>query len=44
MTTQAITGDLPGRARELVNEVANRQAQRTYFGIAATDGHDADLV
>ena len=28
----------------LVNEPANRQGQQIYFGIAATDGHDADRV
>jgi hypothetical protein len=31
-------------AIELVSEVANHQAQQIYFGIAAIDGHDADLV
>ena len=28
----------------LVNGLANHQGQQIYFGIAATDGHDADLV
>jgi hypothetical protein len=31
-------------AIELVNEGANHQAQQIYFGIAAINGHDADLV
>ena len=28
----------------LVNEPANHQGQQIYFGIAATDGHDTDVV
>jgi hypothetical protein len=30
------------RSTRLVNELANHRGQQIYFGIAATDGHDAD--
>jgi tetratricopeptide (TPR) repeat protein len=32
------------RAIKRVNEVARHQGQQIYFGIAATNGHDADLA
>jgi hypothetical protein len=37
-------GNLAALSAALVNELATHQSQRIYFGIAATDEHDADLV